>query len=337
MAFTIYSSTDSGAPTLNGLTGSLLSVFDAILINGYGSKTPAGWTKPFPTTNSYSTYRLGNGTTSSLFVYDAGSGSQSGAEALMTGWTSISAITAGAVTGSNPYPAYGQHQIGGGARGTAGALVLRKSTVPNNVARTWIAFADSASLYFFTKPADPATFALNKYSGFFFGDFYSLRSGSIDTSRCMIAGRINHSSSTVADDRLDIMTPVAVGINTAVTGHFAANFFGGTSSSVAMGKHGDGSKSVNSSTLLGTVPYLNSCDNSLYISPVFLMDAANSHLRGRMRGFWQILHASGSVSDGQQFTGSGDFPGRTFQVVASTANGGMYLMETSDTLETNVP
>lgn len=338
MAFTIYSSTDSGAPSLTGVTGSLLSVLDAILVNGYGSKIAAGWTKPFGNTSSYGTYKLGNGTTSSLFVYDAGSGSQAGAEALMTGWTSISGITSGSVTGSNPYPAYVQHSNGFGARGNAGALILRKSTATTAVARTWIAFADSASLYFFTKPADPGTFASNRYSAFFFGDFYSLRSGSLDPSRCMIIGRINPSSSAVADDRMDVLNTVALGINISVTGHFAANFFGGTSSSVAMGKHGEGAKSANSTVLTGTVPFLNTCDNGLYISPLYLMDAANSHYRGRMRGFWHILHASGSVSDGQQLTGSaGDFPGRTFQVVASSANAAMYLMETSDTLETNIP
>ncbi len=38
---------DQGAPTLNGLSGSLIQVMDAVLINGYGSKSPAGWSKPF--------------------------------------------------------------------------------------------------------------------------------------------------------------------------------------------------------------------------------------------------------------------------------------------------
>jgi hypothetical protein len=40
--FTIYTSNDLGAPQLNGLTGSLLTVLDAVLINGYGTKTSGG-------------------------------------------------------------------------------------------------------------------------------------------------------------------------------------------------------------------------------------------------------------------------------------------------------
>jgi len=340
MGFTVYASTDSGAPTLNGQTGSLLSVLDAVLVNGYGAKIAAGWTKPFPNTSSYGTFRLGNGSTGSLFVNDAGSGSASGAEALMTGWSYMSAITNGAVTGSNPFPSYQALAIGPGAGGAAGAVVLRKSTVTTAVARSWIAFADSASLYFFTKPADPATFANNRWSAFFFGDIYSLRSGSVDSSRCMIIGRINPSSSAVADDRMDVTNTVALGLNVSVTGHFLANFFGGTSSSVLVGKFGDLNKSANNSILVGSVPFLNTCDNSLHISPLFLMDAAFGTVRGRMRGFYHILHASESVSDGQVFTGSatfGDYQNRSFQVVASSANAAMYLIETSDTLETNVP
>ena len=337
MGFTVYSSTDSGAPSLTGLTGSLLSVLDAILVDGYGSKIAAGWTRPFPATSSYGTYKLGNGTTASLFVYDAGSGSQAGAEALMTGWNSIDSIEGGRVTGSNPYPAYANLNIGFGRVGNYGAVVLRKSTATTAVARSWIAFADSASLYFFTKPADPATFANNRWSAFFFGDMYSFRSGSADIGRCMIIGRVNPSSSAVADDRMDVINQVGGGIATPVTGHFAAHLCAGGSGSITLCKTGDSSKAVNSSVLTGTVPFLNPCDNGLYISPVWLVDAGFANVRGKLRGFWHVLHASGSLADGAVITGSSDFPNRTFQVVASSANAAMYLIETSDTLDTNYP
>lgn len=336
MGFTTYKSTDASAPVLNGQTGSLLTVLDAVLVNGYGSKIAAGWTKPFPNTGSYGTYKLGNGSTSSLFVYDAGSGSAGGAEALMTGWNSITSIVGGAVTGSNPFPQYVQLNIGGGAGGAAGAIVVRKSTDQTSTSRVWTIFADSASMYLFTKPSDPGVF-ISAYSAFYFGDMYSLRTGSVDSSRCMIIGRIAASSSAAANDRLDQIVAPSQNLTFALTGHFGAHFFNGNSSSVQLSKHGDGSKSANATTLLGTVPYLNPCDNGLYISPVWVVEPFTGTIRGRMRGFWHFCHASGSISDGQQFTASADFIGRTFQSLGQSANLAIYFIETSDTLETNSP
>lgn len=45
---TVYRSTDSGAPVLaTGTSGSALAVIRACLVDGYGSKAPAGWTEEF--------------------------------------------------------------------------------------------------------------------------------------------------------------------------------------------------------------------------------------------------------------------------------------------------
>ncbi len=47
MAFNLYSSTDTSAPTLSaGTRTSLLNVLNACLVTGYGSKAPAGWSSP---------------------------------------------------------------------------------------------------------------------------------------------------------------------------------------------------------------------------------------------------------------------------------------------------
>jgi len=37
-----FRSDDTGAPTLTGQAGSLISLLDACLINGYNTKTPSG-------------------------------------------------------------------------------------------------------------------------------------------------------------------------------------------------------------------------------------------------------------------------------------------------------
>ena len=329
MGFTIYSSSDSGAPTLNGLTGSLLSVLDACLVNGYGTKIAAGWTKPLPNTSSYGCYKQGTGSLFYLFAYDAGSGSAAGTEAQMSGWDSITSIVNGSVTGNNPFPTYGQLTIGPGTGSASGAVIYRKSIAPNATARTWIVFADSSSLYMFSISGDSG----GTYTGFSFGDFYSLRSGSVDTSRCLIIGRSVISSSTITSDKLDVLS--TSNPMTATAGHFAAHTFSGASGSITLSKHGDGIKGGASGSLCGVIQYLNSVDNGLYISPVWIVETAIASVRGRMRGFYHLCHPTSSFTDGQVFSGSGDFPNRTFRVIVPTGNNGAYFMETSDTLETN--
>lgn len=341
MAFTIYNWFDPGAPVLNGATGSLLSLLDAVLVTGYGTKPGAGWTKPFGNTSSYGTYKLGNGSTSSLFVYDAGSGSAGGTEALMTGWDSITNITNGFVTGSNPFPTFTQVAVGSGAGGSAGAIVVRKSNTTNslNNNRNWIAFADSASFYLFTRTLD-ATFAA-RYSGFFFGDFYSIRSGSVDSSRCMIVGRNVVSSSAVANDYLEQLLTAGNALTVTLPGHYAAHGFSGSGASMAMSKHGNAFLSNNNLVMAGSLPFPNGPDNAIYVSPLWVVETPTGTIRGRMRGLWHLLHASQSIQDYFTFSGSGENYGRTFQVVATSLGAGgavgYYTLETSNTLETNVP
>lgn len=328
MAFVIYNSGDSGAPTLNGQTGSLITVLDACLVNGYGSRPAAGWTKPVPNTGSYGMYKQGTGTTCSLFVYDVGSGSAGGAEAVMTGWESITSFNTGSVTGSNPFPSYTQQALGAGAGGLAGGVILRKSAVPTAVARNWYVFADSSSMYMFVQTGDTA----NTYYAFGFGDIYSIKSGSIDNGRCAIIGRTTASSSAANVERLDLLSNT---LSTAAAGHFALRAFSGVPGSVTLGKHGDQVKSGNSTTLNGLITYPNPADFSLYISPLWVVDNASSTIRGRMRGMYQLLHTITPFSDGTVFSGSGDFSGKVFMLIKSSGNGGIYTMEISDTLETN--
>ena len=327
MAFTIYSSLDSGAPTLTGLTGSLLTVLDAVLVTGYGAKSPAGWTKPLPNTGSYGLYRQGSGSMFYMFLYE--SGSNAGAEAYVTGWDDITAITNGAVTGSNPFPTNTQLNLGAGVGGGAGAVVVRKSSVPTNAARNWFVIADERTVYVLLKPGDSG----QTYSTLAFGDFYSLRSGSADTSNCLLIGRATISSSATTIDRLDLIS--AGNISTGIAGHFAAHTFNGTGGSITLSKHGDANKGAASGILNGNVAYLNGTDNGLYLSPIWIVENSTLTIRGRMRGLWHACHASASFTDTQTFTGSVDFPGRTFQTFVPGGNGGVFFIETSDTLETN--
>ena len=319
MAFTIYRSTDGSAPTLNGLTGSLLDVLDACLVNGYGTQPGAGWTKPFPNTSSYGCYTIPTGSALSLFVSDNGPGAGVGKEARMTGWDSITSILDGAATGSNQFPTSAQLAIG------PGAVVVRKSANATATAVSWLIAADSRSMYGFVQ-SDTAGI----WQGFSFGDFYSVKTGSLDAFNCMIVGKAVENTATATGDRLDALSV----LTTPTTGHFGAHTFSGTGGSITISKHGDATKG-SAAALLGTVTYPNSVDNGLYVSPVWVCEEALSLIRGRMRGFYQVLHPIAGFSDQQTFSGLGGYAGKSFLILKQSGNSGLYCIETSDTLETN--
>lgn len=61
MPVTIYTSEDAGAPPLlPNAAGALIAVLDACLVNGYGAKAGAGWSKPFNGVN-LAVYKQGAG------------------------------------------------------------------------------------------------------------------------------------------------------------------------------------------------------------------------------------------------------------------------------------
>jgi hypothetical protein len=55
-----FSHADAGAPVLNGVAGSGVSLLNACLVTGYGDKDPAGWTRPFVSGN-VSVFRMPGG------------------------------------------------------------------------------------------------------------------------------------------------------------------------------------------------------------------------------------------------------------------------------------
>jgi len=311
--FTIYKSSDASAITMSGQSGSLLSVLDSVLVNGYGSKPGAGWTKPFPNTSSVGCYRLGTGSMLYLSVDD--SAVATAKEARITGYDLLTSIN----TGTNPFPTSSQG-VGGVAM-----VVARKSATIDTASRSWIIAADSRSCYVFVQTGDLA----NTYLAFFFGDFYTFASP--DTANCMIVGRTTENSALMTADNLDRFSNV----NTSDAGHFVAHTIGGGGTSITVGKHGDNAKANNGTGSQGSLPYPNTADTGVYISPVWISENATSAIRGTMRGFYHFCHSPSGVSDGQQFTGSGTYAGKSFQVVKSSANSCVYFLETSNTLDTN--
>jgi len=333
MAFTIYRSSDSGAPSFYGTTGSFIALLDSCLVNGYGSKVGAGWLKPFTNTGSAGTFpdsigawQQPSGSGMYLFVNDNGQNATAlYKEAWATGWESLASLSSSVAntngSGSGQFPTPAQLL-------TTGHVVVRKSlTNDSSSLRQWIVFADSSSFYSLIATGDTAA----TYYGFGFGDIYSFKgTGSSDPYRCIIMGRNGENTSAAANDGFDFLSVLV----TAVGGCFMPRSTTGIGTSITIGKHGDGIKG-SSTAFLGGIPMPNTTDNALYLSPVWVVENSTSVIRGQLRGFYQVLHPIANFSDGQTFDGALDFNGKTFRVVKTTPNSAMYVIETSDTLSTN--
>jgi hypothetical protein len=321
MPVTVYKSTDGSAPTLNGTAGSLVTVLDAILVNGYGAKAAAGWAKEFSGTNK-AVYRAAAGARHRLRVQDDAPRAapfNDGREARVRGFEAMSAVD----TGTEAFPTTTQF---------ANGLFVRKSLTADSTARAWVCVADGKTIYFYVKSMD-----YTGYGGFMFGEFFSLKSTADAYRSILIARSIEQIAATPvardADESLfDLAAPNAV-----IAGHYIPRIFTETAQAVQVGKHGQGAHSA--SSLAGLLQYPNPVDAGLYLSQVWVHEDTGTAacIRGRMRGFWHFLHpVASAVNDGDTWSGTGPLAGKTFLAIKPTADGrGIIVMETSDTWETN--
>ena len=316
--FTIYSSADSSAPVLSGSSGALITVLDAILINGYGSKAAAGWTRPVATASNITSYKNG-GSQMSCVINDASPNATSlGKEAWITGWESVAGVGSPVGTGTGQFPTPAQLL-------TTGHAVIRKSTTNDGTARAWFALADLYSLYMLISTGDVAS----TYYSWFFGDVFSMK-GNTDAYRCLLQARSAENSTTNTSGDVDQLSA----LSNAIVGCYMPRTYGGGGTSITCGRHGDSSKG-SSSALVGSMQTPNGPDSAWWLSPVWVGENSISAVRGRMRGLYQMLHATASFADGQTFSGAGDFAGKTFQIFKAGPNSSMYVFETSATVETN--
>lgn len=319
---TVYKSSDASAPVLNGVAGSLISVLDACLVNGYTGKTAAGWAKPYSGTN-LAAYRAATGAMQYLRVDDSAPNTASlGREARVCGYETMTAIS----TGTGLFPTTAQ---------SANGLFVRKASYASATAVPWVIVADAKTFYMFIAAPE-----FVGYSAFMFGEFCSLGGGSDAYRSILIARNVEQVSTangvSVADDNLNDLAVFTANI----AGHYTPrSFAGGLQLAQNVGKHGNAAHSA--VTLAGIAPYPNPVDGGLYLSQVWLHEVpatgANSVLRGRLRGFWHFLHPVGSaVGDGDTWSGTGALAGKTFLSIKPTADGaGVFVMETSNTWEVN--
>jgi hypothetical protein len=133
----VYRSTDSGAPVITTALGAMVTLLDACLVNGYGSKPAAGWAKSFTGTNG-AVYRAPAGNRHYVSV-DAKYTSYSEQK----GWITATDFLVGT--------------------GVFGVAYWRHSS-------TWVLVADDKSLIYIAAPLGSPTMGL-------WGDIFSLLPG----------------------------------------------------------------------------------------------------------------------------------------------------------------
>jgi hypothetical protein len=330
--FTVYSSADASGPgPIFGSAGDLLRVLDLVLVNGYTGKSAAGWSKPIANSGNLGCYKQGGGALLTLYVNDNGPNATSTTkEAWITGWESISALTAPVGVGSGQFPIPSQAL-------TTGHLVVRKSaTADGTTQRSWIIFADAYTFYMFINAGDQVA----TYNGnLFFGDVFSLK-GSSDTYRCMIRGAVTENVTGI-NSAVTISCDQIAGLGSTNPNHpgfYMARTYGGQGASIAVMQQGDIAKTAATTAnaaMVGICQIPNGPDSSIYMDAVGVAEFSALCDRGRMRGMYHICHPLVNFADGQVFQGMSDFAAKTFQIVKQGATAGMWAMEISASLETN--
>ncbi len=303
MAVTVYRSTDASAPTLSGTVGDLVNVLDKCLVAGYGSKTAAGWSKPFTGTNT-AVFRQGAGNQFYLDVNDnAALGGAIANEANVRGYETMTAVA----TGTGQFPTSAQ---------IAGGIFVRKSSTASGTARVWTVIADDRTFYLFVQTADTA----GQWWCFGFGDFYSYLAGT-DGYRTFIMGRAV-TGATAANERADVVTSTW----NAVAGHYMARTYTGLGGAVAAGKSGDALVGA-TGVMAGLMTVPNTVDGRIWIAPVKLVETTAIVVRGKMRGFYHWMHTAASFGDQDTVSGTGPYVGRTFLLFKTTGNAAAYCMD----------
>lgn len=319
MTVEIYRSTDASAPVLTGQVGSLITLLDAVLINGYGSKAAAGWAKSFAATNK-AVYRMpaaagspGESSRRYFRIDDDLTGTPYSAEVQM--FDTMTGVTV--YDGEYKVPKVG-----------SGNIYIRKSITSNSTARPWTIVASERGFYCFFANGS-TTYASTDASDFgaYFGDFISYIPGDVWNTIVMGDTTLSTSSSQSKFGASD-----SVGVFSGATGRFARS----TAFGQALGSNISlTSRRLISNNIIGVasssgVDYPDPVRGGMSMDRVELTESMNSKilLRGYLPGLWvtDARNPPGTFYD--TFDGSGFFSGITFLIVplynASTA-GRAYL------------
>jgi hypothetical protein len=347
MTVTLYSSTDTGAPTMGGRVGGLLNILDACLVNGYGSggtaKAAAGWSISYTGTNQR-VYTQGSGSTgSSYYVNDNVPAGYNDQYASIVGLVSPTGLGVGA----RQYPLTSQM--------SSGALVYKSNTDDgsNVTVRPWMVLADQTCCYIMIQDGWSGT----NWNCYAFGDIEALSQSDPYCGMVIgLAGGISWNNIRFATSAGGITDyDGAHFMNADITGQkFSQNFGKFCPMSHYMNAQGyDGTQNGENSNPTRTMsgnnpvsplscPFPNGADGGIILLPV-RVNAANG-LRGTMKGLWYTPH-HWPMNGGDRFTCTrGAYTGKTFMAINtiypsfnSSISGCQIFFEISNTWPNTYP
>lgn len=303
MSVAVYTSEDASAPILTGAVGSLIALLDAVLVNGYGSKTAAGWAKSFSGTNLavYAPAKLSHELQPFYAIDDTVT-----TYASIAGFRNMTSVTAGLFR----FPAIGTNRY-----------IVKTDTAGAGV-RRWKIVADARTAYIMVQPTVSSDWELTHIGAF--NSFrpqdpcpYLLEATTATTAYgASFAVMLNTAFNSITNP-----TPLAIG-------------YSGQGDAVTGGNHSDTIKSV-SATYLGInsgtgLQNINPADGAIHFAPVWIHEPTQV-LRGTLRGLWNPMGNLPLVSEAT-ITGSGNLSGKTLLgMTFKHTNQCQAAIETSDT------
>jgi hypothetical protein len=319
MTVRVYSSSDASAPVLRGNTpGDLINLLDKCLVTGYGSKTAAGWTKPYTGTN-VAAFRQGAGSNSMYLRVDDTSTAATNRSAKVVGYETMTDVNTGS---PSAFPTAAQK---------SGGLSWYTHASSGSVAnpRPWVLIADEMFFWLLVSTYPERTNDTWYNELYAFGDILPYKSG--DTTHTVILGPVSDTSPNSSESNPLSGQAISSAFSGGRYGLFVARSFTNFGGPLAVGWHADAVKANNSSWGSGYLSYPHGPDGGLYLSPVWVHEpqASPYAVRGIIPGLWVPCHDAGNLTNGNTFNGQGELLGKTFYVRKHYLNG--VCMEISDT------
>jgi hypothetical protein len=281
--------------------GSLIALLDACLVNGYGTKAGAGWTKEFSGTN-LAAYKNASNMSQAYYRVDH----TTATSPKVVGYEAMTDIN----TGTGPFPTSAQ---------VSGGMVMQTSTSADSTPRWWTIVASQNIAYILINPTSNLV-ADNNVGIYCFGAFNSYLVN--DAYNNFISGTGGNYSSSAMDNAIST-------ISYTNNSSYCPRSYTQIGSSIDVGKHGDTARAnATSAFWMGNVggTYPNPVDGSMVISPLYLHEI--NAVRGIFPGFWFPCHIKPLVTN-DTLTGTGPLSGKTLE--AFTTYHGQILLETSNT------
>lgn len=313
MAVTVYRWDDASAPVLSASNGALIGVLDACLVDGYGAKAAAGWSKAFSGTNK-AAYLQGTGGNGHYLRVDNSTSNQ---YPRWRGYEAMSDVD----TGTGPFPTDAQ---------VSGGLYLSTSSTNDSTARPWLIAADAKRFYLWIGYNDTTSTGLGSTAYkpiFFYGNILPLRPA--DAYHTLIVAN--------ASGAANVNNLGTIGLaGAAIAGHYLARINNQTGTSLACSKASD--QRAESHLILGTaaITYPDPITGGMLLAPVFVIEPTTFLTRGIMPGLWNPLHAlPGNPGDVFAGTATGGLTGKSLILLdcAAASTRGRAALETSDTWE----